>query len=125
METEHILNKKRHQNLNRISNSKFKQNLKKTSHMRAFAEVVPSPQLQFSLRRDSDSEFGVELEFRHGFVSFFEFCEHNNHSRSTHVRTTHPARNQSVAIKLSQSNCHNQSVSRNQPESVAISLSQS
>ena len=25
--------------------------------MRAFAEVVPSPQLQFSLRRDSDSEF--------------------------------------------------------------------
>ena len=29
------------------------------------------------------------------------------------------------AIKLSQSICHNQSVSRNQPESVAISLSQS
>ena len=46
--------------------------------MRAFTEVVGD--CNSDSNSDCEFEFGFELEFQHGVVSFFGFCEHTNHS---------------------------------------------
>ena len=87
--------------------------------MRAFAEVVPSPQLQFSLRRDSDSEFDSSS----GMESY-----PSSSSASTtiiHAAARTFAQHTQRAISLSQSNCRNQSVTISQSVAISLSLSQS
>ena len=120
METDHILNKKRHQNLNRISNSTFKQNFKKRR------TCAPSPKLS---PRHSCSSVSEEILTPNSESNSSSGMDSYPSSSSASTTIIHAActfaQHTQRAIKLSQSICHNQSVSRNQPESVAISLSQS
>ena len=91
--------------------------------MRAFAEVVGD----FNSNSDSDSdcEFGfrVELEFRHGVVSFFEFCEHNNHSTimvSTIIQPAAHIVNATVAHTHLRCSQHKQAMQQHTPRAIRI-----
>ena len=120
METDHILNKKRHQNLNRISNSKFKQNLKKRR------TCAPSPKLS---PRHSCSSVSEEILTPNSESNSSSGMDSYPSSSSASTTIIHAARtfaqHTQRAISLSQSNCRNQSVTISQSVAISLSLSQS